>query len=149
MFRDIITETMLWFQKALPQPTSKNFHTQLGVHFEEVNEMLMELSTEDFETQIFIDNAKASLNALATHLKASNEIITLRDRERYLDALCDQIVTAAGCAHISDMDLPGALSEVNSSNYSKFDENGNPFFDVNRKVIKGPGYRKADLSAFI
>ena len=29
-----------FFRKAVPNPTSKNLHVQVGVHFEEVTEML-------------------------------------------------------------------------------------------------------------
>lgn len=37
------------------------------------------------------------------------------------------------------MNVPGALAEVNRSNYSKF-EDGEPVFNENMKVMKGKDY---------
>ena len=151
MLRDILTETMEWFQKAVSVPTNKNLHTQLGCHLEEVNEMLMTVSTMDFETQILLDTAKTALNALSNHLKTHNDVVMIhqKNREEYLDALCDQIVTAVGCGHMSDLDVVGAVAEVNRSNFSKFDEHGQPIFNDDLKVMKGPNYQKADLAAYV
>lgn len=151
MTQNTLARTVAWFQKAVPNPTSKNFHTQLGVHFEEVNEMVIALSTDDFETQILIDGAKMALHALATHLKASDNVVHIEneDEEEYLDALCDQTVTAAGCAHMCGYRFVDAMDEVNDSNFSKFDAFEDPIFDPNMKVIKGPDYRKADLKPFV
>lgn len=147
----ILKRTLEWFHKAVPQPTSKNLHAQLGCHFEEVNEMLMEVSTKDYETQILIDTAKMALHALATHLKASDGLVEIapKDRAAYLDGLCDQIVTAVGCAHMSDLDILGAMVEVNRSNFSKFGDGETPIFDPNMKVMKGPDYFKPILSRFV
>lgn len=151
MIKDILTETLLWFQKAVPCPNSKNLHSQIGVHLEEVNEMLMEIVSEDFETVILIDTAKAALHALSTHLKASDNVIRIpaERREKYLDALCDQIVTAVGCGHMSDLSILFAMREVNRSNFSKFDHSGQPIFDPNMKIMKSANYEKAHLSPYI
>lgn len=47
------------------------------------------------------------------------------------------------------MDVPGGFGEVNRSNLSKFGENGEPIFDQNLKLIKGPNYFKADLEKYL
>ncbi len=47
-----------------------------------------------------------------------------------------------------DMDIVGALQEVNRSNYSKF-VNGRAVFDENGKIKKGPDYSKPDLTKFV
>jgi len=65
-----------------------------------------------------------------------------------LDALCDQIVTATGVGHMMNMKLPLALEEVNASNYSKF-VNGEPIFNENKKIMKGPSYFKPSLEFHI
>jgi hypothetical protein len=44
-----------------------------------------------------------------------------------------------------DMDIVGALREVNRSNYSKF-VNGRAVFDENGKIKKGADYSKPDLT---
>jgi hypothetical protein len=41
-----------------------------------------------------------------------------------------------------------AMDEVNASNWSKFVD-GQPIVDANQKIAKGPGYFKANLSAFV
>jgi hypothetical protein len=148
---DTLAKALSWFHKAVPEPTSQNLHTQLGCHFEEVNEMVMAITTKDFATQIHLDCAKSALHSLSEHLKTHDGVVEIlpKDREEYLDALCDQIVTATGCAHMSDLDILGGMFEVNGSNFSKFDDAGEPIFDGNRKVRKGANYRKADLSAYV
>lgn len=139
-----------WFKKARPEVSAKHLHTQIGVHFEEVSEMLAEMTGLDGETRFLIEKAKLANHELAEHLKVNDHVIriNLEDRKNYLDALCDQIVTAVGCAHDQNMDIPNALDEVDRSNYSKF-VNGEAIFDENGKIAKGPDYFKADLRKYI
>jgi predicted HAD superfamily Cof-like phosphohydrolase len=89
------------------------------------------------------------MQTLAKHLKTSTTPIVIEDRKEFLDALCDQIVTATGSGAFLGMNMEGALSEVDQSNWSKFDENGNPIFDENGKISKSPAYRKPELEPFI
>lgn len=149
MSENILGDTYNWFVAARPEPTRKDFHSQLGCHFEEVKEMIDELVAVDQETKEFILAAQLAIHNLANHLKANDDVVHVDDSEAYLDAICDQIVTVTGCAYISEFNLDGAMNEVNRSNYSKFDEAGNPIFNENKKVMKGPNYSKADLSPFI
>lgn len=142
-----------WFGKARPQISSKDFHSQMGVHFEEVSEMLQEITGLTPEISMLLEKAKLATHELAEYLKShsSEQLVQIDDGRRiaYLDALCDQCVTAIGCAQASVMDIDGGLAEVADSNWSKFDAFGDPIFDPNGKIIKGPNYRKADLSPFV
>lgn len=139
-----------FFKRGKPNPTPKDFSTQLGVHFEEVREMVIELIPTNPHVKMLLDRAESSLHNLAEHLKLTEGGVTItNNRMLYLDALCDQIVTAIGCGHMSGMDVNGAMNEVNTSNLSKFDDSGNPIVDANGKLMKGPNYRKADLSSFV
>ena len=106
-------------------------------------------SDNPFQSMVITDSI-ASLAMLADRLKAYGEDTYVReeDRAELLDALCDQIVTATGIGTFFGMNVPGALSEVNRSNYSKF-VNGNPIFNENQKVMKGPDYTPPELSPFI
>lgn len=151
MLQDTLARTVQWFEKAVPEPTSKNIHAQLGVHLEEVNEMVMEVTALDFETGILVDTAKMALHALSFHLKTHDEVIKIlpENRIKYLDAICDQIVTASGCAHMSDLDVVGGLSEVNRSNFTKFGDDDEPHFDDNKKIIKSSYYQEPDLTPFV
>ena len=65
-----------------------------------------------------------------------------------LDSLADQVVTAIGVAHCAGMDFPGALAEVNRSNWSKF-ENGAPVFLTGGKIGKGEFYTPPNLTDFV
>jgi len=144
-----LANTLAWFQAALPNPQEINVHTQIGVHFEEVGEMLECLTGLDAETTFLLRDAYDRMVALAKHLKGSTDKILIHDFDRvdFLDALCDQIVTATGVAHNAKFDLIGGLNEVNRSNFSKFVD-GQPVFDDNNKIAKGPAYFKADLTEF-
>jgi predicted HAD superfamily Cof-like phosphohydrolase len=139
-----------WFQKAVPEPKSKNINTQLGVHIEEVAEMLDEMYSRDHVTYDLIKEACTVMEQLAERLKITEieDLILLPNREKFLDSLCDQIVTATGVGHMMGMNLPDALDEVNKSNYSKF-VNGEPIFNENLKIIKGPDYFIANVKPFI
>lgn len=149
--RDILATTLGWFCKAFPTPTSKNFHTQLGCHLEEVGEMLDTLSS-DAETRHLISDAQVALKHLADHLKASDNVVWVENEDdaEFLDAICDQIVTAAGVGHMAQLPVLPAMAEVNRSNFSKFDpETGEPIYNDNMKVMKGPAYTKPDLLPFV
>lgn len=148
----VINSIFNWFKKAVPEPNHKNIHTQLGVHFEEVAEMLLALSGDDDQTEVLLHNAYLANYLLANHLKNSvgalNLDMTTESKVELLDALCDQIVTATGVGYMLGMNLPMALEEVNASNYSKF-VNGEPIFNENKKIMKGPNYFKPSLEFHI
>lgn len=143
--------TKHFFEKAVPSPKEKNIHTQMGCHFEEVREMLDCITALSPEAIRVINQASNALEELANYLKTNNYAVVVHphDRAQYLDALCDQIVTAVGCAHMDEMDIVGGMEEVNRSNLSKFDDNGEPIFNENMKVMKGPNYSPADFKQFV
>ena len=141
--------TQAFFEKAYPEPKNKNIHTQLGVHFEEVAEMLDAMDSHNPVTRILMAKTKDALENLAAHLKKSDDILIIDNREMFLDGLCDQIVTAVGVGHMLSMDVPGGLGEVNESNDSKFGPKGEPIFDENQKLMKGPEYFKPNLTPYV
>lgn len=147
-----LSKTKEWFEKAVPNPELKNFNSQLGCHFEEVAEMLNPIQGVDSLTSELLISAEDAMSALAIHIKnnSGKRIVFIESENElaFLDALCDQIVTATGVAHMSGHDIIGAMNEVNDSNFSKF-EDGQPLFDANRKIIKGFGYRKPNLEPFL
>ena len=127
---------------AVPETTDKNRAAQLGCHFEEVAEMHAAIG------ETFIAERLA---LIATQYKKDSEVEINEpglDRTELLDALCDQIVTAVGVAHMFGMDIEGALDEVNRSNWSKFVD-GAPVFDANGKIAKPATYSKPDLTPFL
>ena len=143
-------DTQLWFEKAVPQPGTKNVNVQTGVHFEEVAEMLDQMQGTTNEASLLIGQAFYALKELGDYLKQSDEKLkyVVRDRVEFLDALCDQIVTAVGTAHMQNLPIHGAMIEVNASNFSKFVD-GEPVFNEDRKIMKGPDYFKPDLKKLL
>ena len=150
-----ISAIKTWFNLAVPEPTPANQTMQLGCHYEEVAEMA--------EVASFWKATQVALEAEATRLKESAKDCTeevwgkcesetdgqyMDRRIHLLDALCDQIVTATGVAHMFGLDIEGALAEVIRSNYSKFVD-GKPVFDANGKIAKPASYSPPDLTAFV
>lgn len=94
-----------------------------------------------------IDALRAAIDHVGNLLKKDNKIV-IKDSVELLDSLADQIVTATGVGTFLGMNVPGALAEVNRSNYSKF-EDGEPVFNENKKVMKGKDYTPPDLTPYI
>jgi predicted HAD superfamily Cof-like phosphohydrolase len=134
-------KTKRWFEIALPEPTDEQACIQMGVHIEEVAEMMeaLNLSLAD-ELHRIADRFKAC-DSYAMHA------ISNVNRVDLLDSLIDQNVTAIGVCHTLGMDHAGALDEVNRSNFSKF-EDGQPVFK-NGKIAKGCDYTVPDLGGFV
>ncbi len=126
-----------WFKAAVPNPDENNQSIQLGVHLEEVTEMLDALGEH---------SAAGDLEGLAEFYK-TGQVVSF-DRKEFLDSLCDQIVTAVGVAHMFGLDISGALQEVNRSNWSKFVD-GNPVFNKQGKIAKGQNYTPPNLEPFV
>jgi hypothetical protein len=146
----MIENTVNWFKAAVPEPTEKNFQVQLGVHFEEIAEML---NNNIFANCPEADRALEAVSELANLLKkADRQIIPLpqgnMQRTDLLDALCDQVVTGVGVAHFAKMDVAGGLKEVSRSNWSKFIED-KPVFLPNGKIGKGQYYTPPCLLKYI
>lgn len=147
---DPLLDTLSWIKKCKPAPTTADFHTQFGVFCEEVGETLTEVSAANHETAMLIVEAKEAMERLGTHLKGNDHVIVIKQEHRkdFLDGLNDVIVTAVTTAYSQGMDIVGSANEVNRANFSKFVD-GNPIFDVNGKVAKGPNFEKADLTSFV
>lgn len=144
-----VEQISTWFGKAFPEPTARNLTTQMGVHFEEVAEMLGTLRGRDEAAAKRLAEVTALMNEFATDLKAGRLDIVADDEVELLDSLCDQVVTAVGVGKLHGMDVVGAVKEVADSNDSKFGEDGMPILDENLKIRKGPGYFRPELARFV
>lgn len=143
-----LARTEAWFKKVVPNPTRKNISTQMGCHLEEVEEMLQTIYPNDSYDAELLQRAQDAITNLANHMKRKADAYRIDVSTNLLDALADQIVTATGVGTFLGMNVPGALAEVNRSNYSKF-EDGEPIFNENKKIMKGKDYTPPDLSKFI
>lgn len=139
-----------WFDKAKPMPSTKDLSTQIGVHLEEVGEMMEKLTITNPLLAMGVKMAAQTLANISMAMREEDCVqIKPEDRVEILDALCDQIVTAVGVAHCANMKIIDGLHEVNRSNWSKFDENGDPILDETLKIMKGPNYSKPDLTLLV
>ena len=143
-----INSIVRWFKKAVPEPTERNFNTQMGCYVEEFVEMLETLEVVEHRADEY-NHIISMMNTFANNLKAGKYGIHVVDAVGFLDSVCDQVVTGVGAATMSDMDVESALINVAVSNDSKFDSKGEPIFDENGKIIKGPNYIKPTLDRFV
>lgn len=147
-----ISSIVEWHSKCRPTPNQVDASATLGCHFEEVTEMadalLLTMMTDEFEQDLieFINRG----NSIASTLKANQsgiDFFQIDDKVRLdlIDSYMDQLVTVLGSAYTQQYDVFKAAQRVDSSNWSKFDPEGNPIFNGDKKVIKGPNYLKAVL----
>lgn len=140
-----------WHRRACPAPDARAFDVQLGCHFEEIAELLDTLGIYGEEGERDTDVsplAWTQLRTLADGLKSGRLTARIHDRRGFLDGLCDGIVTAVGVGYRAGMNVPEATTEVDISNWSKFDEAGKPIFDERGKVAKGPNYKPPHLEGY-
>jgi hypothetical protein len=126
----------LWHRRGRPDPTARELDIQLGCHVEEFVEML-----DCVQFNGGWNNLRYELKLLADRLKSGQESVVIHDRKEMLDSLADQIVTAVGVGHCANMRMTDAVDAVNSSNWSKYGDNGEPVFDEHGKIMKGPNYK--------
>ena len=72
-----------------------------------------------------------------------------QDRAATLKELADLIYVCAQYAENMNWDIEQALRRVHRSNMSKLDEDGNPIYREDGKVLKGPNYQPPDLSDLV
>ena len=131
----------LWHKCARPEPTAADFNVQLGCHFEEILEMVETLDFTSDGVEYESMYLQAALRGFANNLKRGDLQATINDRNEFLDSIADQVVTGIGAAYCAGMRASDACDRVNTSNWSKFDHNGQPIRDANGKITKGPNYQ--------
>jgi predicted HAD superfamily Cof-like phosphohydrolase len=142
----MIDAIALWQRRANPNISYEAFLTQLGCFFEEVAEVLDETDVTDINHKLLLSNAADLMERISVLLKDHEMQLRLRSREDFLKEMCDVVVTCVGSCYAGDMAIVSAIEEVNRSNWSKFDENGEPLRDKRTgKILKGERFSKADL----
>ena len=94
-----------------------------------------------------INNLRISL--INEELEEFKNAIKNNDLKEAIDALTDILYVTYGAGHAFGIDLDKCFDEVQKSNMSKLGNDGNPIYDDNGKVLKGPKYFKPDLTKFI
>ncbi len=101
------------------------FNMQAGLIEEESNEFLQ--AARDLE---------GAPNTPANHIEVLKELSDVV-------FVCYQFAAAYG------LDLDEAMQRVFESNMSKLDDNGNPIYRDDGKVLKGPNYKKPELGDLV
>ena len=94
-----------------------------------------------------INNLRISL--IDEELNELKEAIKNKDLKETVDALTDILYVTYGAGHAFGINLDLCFDEVQRSNMSKLGENGNPIYNDQGKVMKGPNYFKPDLRKFL
>jgi predicted HAD superfamily Cof-like phosphohydrolase len=141
----VLNWVLEWQKRVCPKPTHSKFNVALGCHFEEIAETLETLTSNSGAGIADIEAAEKAVAQLATSLKTGKYEVDIIDREGFLDAIADQVVTGVGAAYRAGMQPVEAITEVDCANWSKFDANGQPIFDAKGKVMKGANYKAPDL----
>lgn len=132
-----------------PEALVKQFHRvyrmpinygDADINYERVH-MRMSLILEEVTELVTAVYGKKAGEALA---QAAAKRIELDERERDVietaDALADLTYVIYGMALESGISLPAVLAEVQASNMSKLDENGEPIYREDGKVLKGKNF---------
>ena len=92
---------------------------------------------------------KLRVNLIIEELEELKIAIDSKNLVEVADALTDILYVTYGAGHAFGINLDRCFEEVQQSNMSKLDDNGNPIYNDSGKVMKGPKYFKPDLSKFI
>ena len=92
---------------------------------------------------------KLRIDLIKEELEELREAMNNKDLLEVADALTDILYVTYGAGHAFGIDLDKCFDEVQNSNMSKLDENGEPIYNETGKVMKGPNYFKPDLSKFV
>ena len=92
---------------------------------------------------------KLRLDLIEEELGELKEAMKNNDLLEVADALTDILYVTYGAGHAFGINLDKCFEEVQNSNMSKLDNDGNPIYNENGKVMKGPNYFRPDLNKFI
>lgn len=85
------------------------------------------------------------LELLEEELEEVVKAVANRDFVNLAKELADLEYVVNGFALEAGIDLPAVTTEVHISNMSKLGTDGKPIYRADGKVLKGPGYREAQL----
>ena len=92
---------------------------------------------------------KLRINLIKEELLELEEALNQKNIEETADALTDILYVTYGAGHAFGIDLDKCFDEVQKSNMSKLDKFGNPIYDDQGKVMKGPLYFKPNFKKIL
>lgn len=120
-------------------------------NFEDVGLFMSTFGQEVKEKAEFPDNDTIALRLelIQEELNELREAIGNADIVEVADALTDILYVTYGAGHAFGIDLDKCFQEVQESNMSKLDHNGDPIYREDGKVMKGPNYFQPDLTSIV
>ena len=120
-------------------------------NFEKVGTFMKTFGQEVKENSSFSTDKinELRINLIKEELDELIEAINKKDLIEVADALTDILYVTYGAGHAFGINLDKCFQEVQNSNMSKLDNNGEPIYNEKGKVMKGPNYFKPDLRKFI
>ena len=92
---------------------------------------------------------KLRINLIKEELLELEEALNKKNMEETADALTDILYVTYGAGHAFGIDLDKCFDEVQKSNMSKLDKFGNPIYNDQGKVMKGPLYFKPNFKKIL
>ena len=92
---------------------------------------------------------KLRINLIKEELLELEEALNRKNIEETADALTDILYVTYGAGHAFGIDLDKCFDEVQKSNMSKLDKFGNPIYNDQGKVMKGPLYFKPNFKKIL
>ena len=120
-------------------------------NFEKVGIFMKTFGQDVKQSSSFSTNKinKLRVSLIKEELDELIEAMNKKDLVEVADALTDILYVTYGAGHAFGIDLDKCFNEVQNSNMSKLDKNGEPIYNENGKVLKGPNYFKPDLKKFL
>ena len=120
-------------------------------NFERVKKF-MEVFGQEIKEKATFPNTKITnlrYDLIKEELDELKEAISKQDIKEVADALTDILYVTYGAGHAFGIDLDKCFDEVQQSNMSKLDKSGNPIYNDQGKVMKGPLYFKPNFKKIL
>ena len=120
-------------------------------NFLKVKEFMKTFGQEVLESPKFPNKKiiQLRINLIKEELNELEEAVENDDLLEVADALTDILYVTYGAGHAFGINLDGCFEEVQRSNMSKLDKDGNPIYNDHGKVLKGPNYFEPNLKKFV
>ena len=120
-------------------------------NYEKVKTFMKTFGQEVKEKAEFPDKKIINLRIklIEEEFKELKDAISNNDIVEVADALTDILVVTYGGGLAFGINLDKCFEEVQKSNMSKLDKDGNPIYNEFGKVMKGPNYTKPNLKQFL
>ena len=120
-------------------------------NFFKVKEFMQKFKQEVKSKPSFPDDniIKLRINLIKEELLELEEALNEKNIEETADALTDILYVTYGAGHAFGIDLDKCFDEVQKSNMSKLDKFGNPIYNNQGKVMKGPLYFKPNFKKIL